>query len=146
MKPRIQNIRNAFRALHTNWLSAHHRSDMNETMDALAEALNIDPLTTQPKLPELPENAVLLGRGGSFRVPDNGFIGWAMQPEAWNPNDEDEDWGDLDERDEWMGADPDLFYAAPKDSEVVKLNTANAEALGIANGAHDSTSTEAESP
>lgn len=44
----------AFRALHGVWLSASHRSDMNEQMDALAKALRLDPMTLKPPVKPCP--------------------------------------------------------------------------------------------
>lgn len=41
-------VRNAFVKLHQDWLGASHRNDMNEAMDALATALQLDPLTLRP--------------------------------------------------------------------------------------------------
>ena len=38
----------AFKRLHGAWLLASHRSDMNEQMDALAKALQLDPYTLAP--------------------------------------------------------------------------------------------------
>lgn len=38
----------AFKRLHAAWLGAHHRSDMNEQMDALATALQLHPHTLAP--------------------------------------------------------------------------------------------------
>ena len=42
---RREQVVNAFRELHTAWLSAGKRQDMNEAMDALAVSLGLDPLT-----------------------------------------------------------------------------------------------------
>ena len=35
----------AFRKLHTAWLGAQHRCEMNDEMDALAKLLGLNPLT-----------------------------------------------------------------------------------------------------
>lgn len=41
-------VKEAFLKLHTKWLSANHRIDMNNEMDALALALGLNPLTLKP--------------------------------------------------------------------------------------------------
>lgn len=39
----------AFQDLHTAWLGAGHRSDMNDEMDAMARKLGLNPLTLKPE-------------------------------------------------------------------------------------------------
>ena len=63
-------------------------------------------------LPPLPEGAVYLGKGGEFLVQkpfagwSTGCIPWSMQPKLW-------------------GCRTDLYYAAPADSEIARLNGLN---------------------
>lgn len=69
-----------------------------------------------PFTPEMIEaGAVLLGYGREFEVPEEGeFDGWAF--------DTTED-GDQWEAGRYLGYVRDFLFAAPADSEVVKLNT-----------------------
>lgn len=83
--------------------------------DAMLEARgqNEPPRTIEPWMHPLPDGAVLLGEGGTFKVPmSDGFEGWVAEPDAprW-------DWdGRL------AGLAPHLYYAAPADSEIARLN------------------------
>lgn len=66
------------------------------------------------KLPPLPDGAVLLGKGGTFRVfKDEKFKGWSFNSNI------DKSW---DYSKAWSGGTPHYWYAAPKDSEIAKLN------------------------
>lgn len=64
--------------------------------------------------PPLPEGAVLLGYGGAFAIPESGkFKGWSMSlftgERKWVEGT-------------FYGLEPDALYAAPADSDVVRLN------------------------
>lgn len=63
-------------------------------------------------VPPLPEGAVYLGMGKTFKNPKRGFPGFASygggDPWEW--------------QDEWVANSGDLHYAAPADSEIVRLN------------------------
>ena len=59
-----------------------------------------------------PEGGVILGMGGTFRVPGNGFQGWTMIPERsglWISGYK-------------LGKNRICLYAAPEGSEVVRMN------------------------
>jgi hypothetical protein len=46
-KDNYQGFKEAFLKLHTKWLNANHRMDMNKEMDELAIALGLNPLTLE---------------------------------------------------------------------------------------------------
>ncbi len=62
-------------------------------------------------LPPVPEGCVYLGRGGTFEAPRT-FGGYATS--AW-----DKTWA---EEPNWAGNEETYRYAAPADSEIVRLN------------------------
>jgi hypothetical protein len=62
--------------------------------------------------PPLPDGAVLLGRGGSFKKTGCLFYGWAR-------SDTEPKWGGLSS---WHGGSSLVTYAAPENSQIAKLN------------------------
>lgn len=73
-------------------------------------------MNTKPdNIPALPEDAVYLGKGGTFGVPHGGFVGWyipAFKPVGWVAQYGEPIYGAVDP----------VHYAAPADSEVARLN------------------------
>lgn len=68
-------------------------------------------LNQKRKPPEPPEGAVLLGKGGTFETGGEPFAGWYFGiDKVWTSSAR------------WDGDSEDSYYAAPADSEVVKLN------------------------
>jgi hypothetical protein len=63
-------------------------------------------------LPPLPEGAVYLGKGMAFERPKDGFSGFASYG-----GDDPWEWQGV-----WFAHSRDLHYAAPADSEIVRLN------------------------
>ena len=68
---------------------------------------------TPVTIPLPPEGAVILGRGGQFKIPnDAGFEGWSIAASGgkkWHYSS-------------WFGNCSDVYYAAPYNSEIAKLN------------------------
>lgn len=96
-----------------------YRRACDQIAAALDEVPNTDPLPWMRESLEdnpkecLPEGAVFLGRGLEFKTTEIPFEGWLYDTLASLPH--------------WIGclchgASKDLLYAAPKDSEIVRLN------------------------
>jgi len=66
----------------------------------------------EPWMEPLPPGAVLLGKGGTFKVPSGRFEGWTID-RSWPKWD----WGSY-----WGRLVPDIYFAAPAGSEIAKLN------------------------
>ena len=76
-------------------------------------------MNTKPdNIPALPEGAVYLGMGQEFKTCSICFSGWSLDVEKHGV------WVDAES---WEGIDNDLHYAAPRDSEVARLNGFEAE-------------------
>jgi hypothetical protein len=69
--------------------------------------------TLQSGLPPLPENAVYLGKGREFTRGDTWFNGY-----AYNLDHPEGRW----EAGNWEGNCQSIHYAAPKGSEIARLN------------------------
>lgn len=67
------------------------------------------------KLQPLPEGAVLLGRGGKFKVPKGPFL---QENRFWGYEGYKNMWG----YGGFLGNNPSRIYAAPADSEIARLN------------------------
>lgn len=69
----------------------------------------------EPWMEPLPEGAVLLGKGKTFKVPASGrFEGWTTYCYDFSPG-----WM---WKPDWSGENEELYYAAPAVSEIAKLN------------------------